>query len=180
MLIREAKMALTRKKKEELVELLAQKIKDSKAIVFADYSGLTVEEITEIRRGLRKEGSEMKVIKQNLFRIAANQAGAEIDDTVLKNHPVAYVFGSDEVAPAKTIHEFSKKYEKLEMVGGALNGKTISMQELKTLALMPSREEMYAKIVGSLASPLRGLANVLQGNLRGLVSVISQYADSKK
>ena len=172
-------MAITRKKKEELVEQLTGKIRDSKSIVFADYSGLTVEEITEIRRALRKEGSEMKVVKQNLFRIAAKEAGAEIDDASQKNHPIAYVFGNDEVAPAKAIQGFTKKYEKLQMVGGALNGKSISMEELKTLANMPSREEMFAKIVGSLASPLRGLANVLQGNLRGLVSVLSQYNEQR-
>ncbi|MCL5094174.1 MAG: hypothetical protein M1355_03520 [Patescibacteria group bacterium] len=65
----------------------------------------------------------------------------------------------------------------MELFGGVLNGKSISLDEIKSLALMPSREEMYAKIVGSLASPLRGLASVLQGNLRGLVNVLSQYKD---
>lgn len=148
-------------------------------MVFVDYRGLSVEEMTEIRKELRAKGVELKVMKQTLFEIAANDAGAEIDMASIANHPVAIAFGKDEVEPAKVIYEFAKKHENLEMVGGALNGKSISMDALKSLALMPSREEMYAKIVGSLASPLRGIASVLQGNLRGLVSVLSQYSDSK-
>lgn len=173
-------MAITRKKKEELVEQIAEKIKASKSIIFADYRGLSVDEINEIRGELRKQDVDMKVLKQNLFAIAAKNAGTDIDTTALKGHPIAYVFGKDEVAPAKTIYEFAKKHANLEMVGGALEGKTLSDEQLKSLALMPSREELYAKVVGSLASPLRGMVGVLQGNLRGLVSVISQYADSRK
>jgi large subunit ribosomal protein L10 len=173
-------MAITRKKKEELVEQIATKIKESKSIVFADYRGLSVEEINEIRSQLREKGVEMKVLKQNLFAIAAKKAGADIDTTELKGHPIAYVFGTDEVAPAKTIHDFTKKHENLEMIGGALDGKTITKEELNHLALMPSREELYAKVVGSLASPLRGIVGVLQGNLRGLVSVLNQYSEQKK
>ena len=171
---------ITRKQKEELVEKVAAKIKESKAIVFTDYRGLTVEEMTELRKELRSKNVELKVMKRTLFDIAAKNAGAEIDLGVTKNHPVAIAFGKDEVEPAKAIYEYAKKNEKFEMLGGALSGKTISMEELKALAMMPSREEMYAKIVGSLASPLRGVVNVLQGNLRGLVNVLSQYADTKK
>jgi large subunit ribosomal protein L10 len=170
---------ITRKQKEEVVEKVTEKIRQAKAIVFTDYRGLTVEEMTEIRRELRAKGVELKVMKQTLFEIAAKNAGADIDMTELSNHPVAIAFGKDEVEPAKVIYEFSKKHENLEMIGGALNGKTISIEELRSLALMPSRDEMYAKIVGSLASPLRGIVGVLQGNLRGLVSVLSQYADSR-
>lgn len=171
---------ITRKQKEELVESVTQKIKESKAIVFTDYRGLTVEEMTELRSTLRSKGVELKVMKRTLFDIAARNAGANIDMSIIKNHPVAIAFGMDEVEPAKAIYEYTKKNEKFEMLGGALSGNTISMDELKTLAMMPSREEMYAKIVGSLASPLRGMVNVLSGNLRGLVSVLSQYADTKK
>lgn len=171
---------ITREQKEEIVSNIAEKIKESKAIVFTDYRGLSVEEMTEIRKELREKGIVLKVMKQSLFKLAVKKAGADIEVEGLKDHPVAIAFGNDEVDPAKTIHEFSKKHENLEMIGGALNGKTISMEELKSLALMPSREEMYAKVVGSLASPIRGIMGVLQGNLRGIVSVLNQYAESKK
>ncbi|MBW6431608.1 50S ribosomal protein L10 [Patescibacteria group bacterium] len=173
-------MAISRKKKEELVEQVAEKIKDSKSIVFADYQGLTVAEISEIRAELRRQGLEMKVIKQNIFAIAAKNAGAEIKTEDLKGHPIAYVFSPDEVAGAKTVYDFTKKNEKFQLVGGSLEGKSLSMEELTALATMPSREELYAQVVGSIAAPLRGLVSVLGGNLRGLVSVLNQYAEQKK
>lgn len=173
-------MPISRRKKEELVQEVAEKIKDSRSIVYADYRGLSVEEMNQVRSELRKEGIELKVIKRNLFRIAAQEAGAKIDESTIKNHPIAYAFGKDEVVPAKTIFNFAKKFENLEMVGGAVNGKSITMNELRALATMPSREEMYAKIVGSLASPLRGIVTVLNGTQRNLVSVLGQIADQKK
>lgn len=172
-------MAITRKKKEELVEQITETIKSSKSIVFADYQGLSVSAINEVRAQLRKEGLKMKVIKQNLFAIAAKNAGASIETKSLKGHPIAYVFSTDEVMGAKTVYNLAKKNDKLQMIGGALEGRSISSDELNTLATMPSREEMYAKLVGSLASPLRGISSVLQGNLRGLVSVLNQVAEKK-
>lgn len=170
---------ITRQQKEELVASISKKIADSKAMVFVDYRGLTVEDMTEIRRELRAKNVELKVMKHSLFEIAAKQVGAEVEMGTLANHPVAIAFGQDEVEPAKVIYEFSKKHENLEMIGGAISGKSIEMSELKALAMMPSREEMYARIVGSLASPLRGIASVLQGNLRGLVSVLSQISENR-
>lgn len=172
-------MAITRKQKEDLVAEISEKIKDSKAMVYVDYRGLNVEEMTEIRRELKAKRVELRVMKQTLFEIAAKDAKADVDMASMANRPVAIAFGKDEVEPAKVIYEFSKKHENLELIGGALNGKTVTLDALKVLALMPSREEMYAKIVGSLASPLRGIASVVGGNLRGLVSVLSQYSESK-
>jgi large subunit ribosomal protein L10 len=173
------KPMITREQKEEVVQEIAEKIRDSKAIVFTDYRGITVEEMTELRKDLREKGIELKVMKQTLFALAAKKAGADIDLSTMKNHPVAIAFSQDEVEPAKAVHEFNKKTEKLEMLGGAMNGKTISLEELKALAIMPGRDEMYAKVVGSLASPLRGLVTVISGNLRGLVNVLSQYSEQR-
>lgn len=173
-------MALKRSKKEELVKEIAEKIKKSKAIVFTDYRGLSVEEISDVRGKLREKGIEFKVIKNTLFKIAVKEAKSDIDVESIKDHPVAVAFGyDDEVEPAKITYSFAKDHEALELIGGVLNGKSISLEEVKVLALIPGREEMYARVVGSLASPLRGLASVIQGNLRGLVSVLDQYRGQK-
>lgn len=171
---------ITRKQKEEIVDAISEKISQSKAIIFTDYRGISVEEMTELRRSLREKDIELKIMKQTLFSLACKKAGTDLDLSGLKNHPVAIAFGNDEVEPAKAVYDFNKKTEKLEMLGGALNGKTVSLDELKTLAVMPGREEMYGRVVGSIASPLRGIVGVLSGNLRGLVCVLSQYADSRK
>jgi large subunit ribosomal protein L10 len=173
-------MAITREKKETLVADLAEKLASSKSVVFTDYRGLTVEEIDEVRNQLREQGIEFKVIKNTLLTLAAKQAGIEISDDVTSGHPVAIAFaGDDEVAPAKITYTYTKKNDKFAIIGGILEGKQISDIMVKSLASLPGREELYAKIVGSIASPLSGLVTVMQGNIRGLVNVLSAYKDSK-
>jgi large subunit ribosomal protein L10 len=173
-------MAITREKKETLVADLAEKLTSSKSVVFTDYRGLTVEEIDEVRNQLREQGIEFKVIKNTLFKLAAKQAGIEISEDVTSGHPVAIAFaGDDEVAPAKITYTYTKKNDKFAIIGGIFEGKQISDIMVKSLASLPGREELYAKIVGSLASPLSGMVNVLQGNIRGLVTVLGAYRDTK-
>jgi len=173
-------MAITREKKETLVAALTEKIAGAKSVVFTDYSGLTVEELNEVRDKLREQGIEYKVIKNTLFKIAAKKAGLELDKDLILNHPIAVAFAADdEVAPAKITYDYSKKNEKLAIVGGVLDGKQISDIMVKSLAQLPSREELYAKIVGSLASPMSGMVNVLSGNIRGLVNVLNSIKETK-
>jgi large subunit ribosomal protein L10 len=173
-------MAITKQKKEELVADLASKLREAKSIVFTDYRGLTVEELNEVRNELRKQGIEYKVLKNTLFKIAAKEADLDI---VLENaggHPIAAAFGYlDEVAPAKVVNTYAGKNEKLEILGGVLEGKEINAIMVKSLAKMPSREELYGKLVGTLAAPMSGMVNVLQGNIRGLVNVLSAINDQK-
>lgn len=178
--LRKIKMALTKKKKEELVSEFAEKIKNKKAIVFVDFSGIPVDEINDLRSKLKEQGALMRVVKLNLFAIAAEKAGVKVDINDLAGHPVAFIFSDDEISAPKTVYEFSKSNNNLEILGGILEGRKIALEEVKSLAMMPSREELYAKLVGSLASPLRGMVGVLSGNLRGLVNVINQYAESKE
>lgn len=173
-------MAITREKKEILVADLAEKLTTSKSVVFTDYRGLTVEEIEEVRNQLRAEGIEFKVIKNTLFKLAAKKAGVEISEDVTHGHPVAVAFaGEDEIAPAKITYTYTKKNDKFAIIGGVLEGKQISDIMVKSLASLPGREELYAKIVGSLVSPLSGLVNVMQGNIRGLVNVLGAIRDNK-
>jgi large subunit ribosomal protein L10 len=173
-------MAITRKKKEALVADLVAKLTSAKSVVFTDYRGLTVEEIDEVRNQLRTEGIEFRVVKNTLFKLAAHKAGIEITEDVTHGHPVAIAFaGEDEVAPAKITFTYSKKNDKFAIVGGILEGKQISDIMVKSLATLPSREELYAKIVGSIASPLSGMVNVLSGNVRGLVTVLGAIRDGK-
>ena len=173
-------MAITREKKEELVTSLVRKLQSSKSVVFTDYRGLTVEEIDDVRNQLRAQGIEFKVIKNTLFKLAAKEAGIEISEDITHGHPVAVAFsGEDEVAPARITSTYSKKNEKFTIVGGILEGKQISDIMVKSLANLPTREQLYGQIVGTLAALLSGLVNVMQGNIRGLVNVLSAVRDQK-
>ncbi|NTU69423.1 50S ribosomal protein L10 [bacterium] len=168
-------MAVTKQKKEELLSELTKKFKDAKVAVLTDYRGLDVESLSKFRKDAFEKQIDYKVAKNTLFILAAKNAGIKVDEAAF-TRPIGVAFGyNDEVDSPKLVNEFSKSNETFEIVGGIINGEFVPKEKVLDLANLPSREELYAKIVGSLASPLRGIASVLQGNLRGLVSVLDQY-----
>lgn len=172
-------MAISREKKEKVTEELKNKLDKAQSVVITDYKGLTVDEINELRNKLREKEVEYHVVKYTLLKLALKQRGLDnVDLADFKAHPIALAFGyKDEVGTAKTVYEFAKEHEMLDIIGGISEGSNVSVDTIKNLALLPSQEELYAKLVGSINAPLSGLVNVLSGNLRGLVSVLGQYRD---
>jgi len=173
-------MAISKDKKVQLILDLTEKLKKSKSVVFTDYRGLTVEDIDTLRNDLRDQNVDYKIIKNTLFKIAIKEAGYIVNTEEFVGHPVAAAFSyDDEVAPARVTYQFSKKNDNLEILGGILEGEEINAFSVKSLAMLPSREELYTKVVGSIAAPMSGLVNVMTGNLRGLVSVLSAYREQR-
>jgi len=165
--------------KKEVVEQLTEKIKSAKSIVFADYRGLTVEQDTELRNALRKAGVEYKVVKNTLTKFAAKENGLEELEPHF-NGPTSMALSSeDAVAPAKILVEYAKKYEKLELKVGVIEGKVFDVKSLEAVAALPPKEELIAKALGGLKSPIAGLVNVLNGNIRGLVIALNAIAEQK-
>ena len=167
-------MTLTKEKKSHILDELKGLFSDSAASVGCDYSGLTASELNELRKNLRDQGVVASVTKNTLVRKTLEAAGLEIDQSIL-DKPVIFAFGKDEVEVCKNLHLFSKDHEKLELLGGIINGEPVDADRVKALALLPGREESQGKLVGILASPIYGLVNVLHGNIRGLVSVLKQF-----
>lgn len=148
--------------KKEAVAGLIEKLKTAQAGVLVDYRGLTVSEDTELRAKLREAGVEYKVVKNTLTRFAAKEVGFDELDEVL-NGPTSLALGFDDpVAPAKIISDFAKQNENLEIKAGFLDGKVISLDEVKQLANTPSRDTLIAKIMGSLNAPVSNLVRTLQ------------------
>ena len=170
-------MAKSRLQKEEQLVRLNDQFGSKKA-VFVDYQGLSVKEIENLRNSLEEKGVKFVVVKNTLAKIALKNAGIEVADELLKK-PVAVAFADDEVTPSKEIKNFTKLHENLQILGGVIEKEFVPVSTIEALALLPSREELYAKVVGSIASPLSGLVNVMIGNVRGLVSILSQYQESK-
>lgn len=170
---------LTRKQKEEIVKNLAEEIKTSKAVVFSDFKGLEMKDMTSLKKELKKEGTSFKVAKKNLINIALKNANIDLDVKKMEGQLAVSISSGDEVAPAKIINKFSKKNENLKILGGLLGVDEMSVEEIKALAKLPGKEELLARLVGSLASPLRGCINVLQGNQRELVQVLKAIGDKK-
>lgn len=172
-------MAQSKQQKEEIIKDLAQKLKDSKAVVFSDYKGLEVKDMTALRRELKNAGVELKVLKKTLLNLALKDAGIEMDAKKLEGQIAVAVSSGDEVAAAKIIAKLAKTNENLKIVGGILGIKELSKEEVNALAKLPSKEELLAKLVGTLNAPVSGFVNVLAGNMRGLVTALKAISEAK-
>jgi len=170
----------TRQKKEAVVAILVEKMRASKAVVYAQYQGVTVKSLTSMRKELAKSGSSWQVMKKTLLSIALKEAGIEGNVRELPGQ-VGVAFSSDEVAAAKTLAEFIKmnKGTKLSIEGGALGTKHLSIDETKALAKLPSRDELRGMLVGTLQAPISGFVRTLSGNLSGLVRVLKAVEEKK-
>jgi large subunit ribosomal protein L10 len=167
-------MPLSKDQKKKIIEDVKDKISRQKAVIFTDIKGLKVKDLTVLRKELNKEGIDYKMVKKTLLKISLPKGDiADFNPKDMKGEVVAAFGYKDEVAPARILYKFSKTNENLKIVGGIVGGKIFQKEQVIALANLPSREVLLAKLVGSIASPLSGFVNVLQGNLRGLVYVLS-------
>ena len=169
-----------RQEKVAMIELLKDTMKNAKGVVLADFRGIKVKQDTKLRRKMREAGVEYSVIKNNMASIAAKEVGIEGLDNYLKG-PLAMVSSSkDPVAPAKLISEFMKENRVMEIKGGLVEGKVINAEAVKALAMLPPREVLLARLLGSMQSPITGFVNVLQGNIRNLVYALDAVRQQKE
>lgn len=145
-------------KKETLVQAAAEKFESAASVVIVDYRGLTVEEVTNLRKQLRDAGVEMKVIKNSILSRAAKKVGLDGLDEVFTG-PTAVAFSNDDVvAPAKIIDEFAKDAKALEIKGGVIEGKVSSVEQITALAKLPNREGLQSMLLSVLQAPVRNVA----------------------
>ena len=148
--------------KKQIVAGLTDQFRNAVSGVLVDYCGLTVEQDTQLRNKLREAGVDYKVVKNTLTRLAADAVGFNELDPILNGPTALAISMTDEVAPAKVIAEFAKDNDKLEIKSGFLDGRVISLDEVKTLAATPNRDTLIAKIMGSLNAPVSKLVRTLQ------------------
>lgn len=169
-----------RTEKEATVNEVLQKLQKSQSVVLADYRGLNVQEVTELRKKLREAGVEYRVIKNTLTSRAAKEAKIEGLDQYLSG-PTALAFGyQDPVSPAKILAAFAKDHKNLELKGGILEGKVIPNTAVKALADLPSREALLTQIAGLFQAPMRGLVTVLSGPLRNCAYALEAVRKQKE
>jgi large subunit ribosomal protein L10 len=173
-------MAKTRQAKEKVLSEVAAFLKKAKGLVFADYAGLTVKDMQELRRTLRSKGVSYEVVKKTILRRGLKEVGFDkVNVDNLKGMISVAVSESDEVEPAKQVMAFAKTHEKFQVLGGILETNFVDAAKVKELAKLPGKQELLGQLVGTIAAPISGLVNVLQGNLRGLVQVLSQIGNRK-
>ena len=165
--------------KKLVVEDIKNKIQATKSVVFVKFVGLTVAEDTELRREFRKNNVEYKVLKNTLIKRAFNDLGITSFDDDL-NGPTSVAFGADETAAAKVIVEAAKKYEnKVAVKCAYVENEKIDENGVKALAAMPSKEELIAKMLGSLQAPITNFVGVLSAMPRSLVIALNAVAEKK-
>lgn len=163
----------------DMLEKVKGSLEASKGVFVVDYRGLTVKEAQELRRALREANAHMKVYKNNIVRIALNEAEMPNIDDMLKG-TCAYVFyEKDPVEAAKVLKQEADKLKKMQILGGIADGKAISAEEALAYAELPSRDELLAKLVYVIGSPLSGIAQVCAGPARGLVTALQAVADKQ-
>lgn len=174
-------MPLTREQKAELLKDLSDRFARAKSVSFSDYRGLTVNEMQELRRKLREQGVEYKITKKSLIRKACESAGIkEIPNEALEG-PVGAAFAyDDEIAPFKGIATVAKQFDKLTLLGGVMNGALVSNKDASELSKLPSREELLAKLVGTMVAPIAGLQGTLSGVMRKFVATVEAVRVEKE
>lgn len=173
-------MAKTKEQKQAQVTLLATHLKEAKSAVFANFQGLTVEQTDKLRAACRENNILFAASKKTLVQKALEEAGIEADARNFEGG-VAVAFGlTDEIAPAQIVAKFAKEHDIVTLFGGILEGGFISAEKVEALAKLPSKQELYAKLVGTMNAPVSGFVNVLAGNMRGFVTVLGAIKDQKQ
>ena len=173
-------MAKTRQDKEQALADLKDKMGRMESLIFTKYQGLTVKDVTDLRRSLRTEQIDMVVAKKTLLRLALQDAGQDPAMVDQLTGDLALAFGyADAVAPAKLLQAFAKTHPSVQLLGGVVQGKWIDAQQAVALSKLPSREELLARTVGAIKSPVSGFVQVLSGTMRGFIQVLQAYKDSR-
>lgn len=173
-------MAITKEKKDEILKDLDDKFQKAVAVYFSDYRGLTVKDIGDLRVKLREEGVDYRIAKKTLMKLSVQNAKLpDIPDELLEG-PVGAAFGyEDIIAAVRILHNFSKDNKNLKILGGLVEGKFISKAEAVELAILPSKDELLAKLVGSMKAPISGFHGVLAGLLRNFVYTLKAIEEQK-
>ena len=167
-------MALTKIQKQKIINDLKEKVDKQKSIVFADFKGIKVKDLTKLRREMKKNDCELKVAKKTLISLVLKEKKVGVDMKKFEGEIVLGFSYKDEVLPFKLLHEFSKGNENLKILGGLVGQELIDKGKAVVLGQLPSKQELLGKLVGSIKAPISNLVYDLQYNLKGLVYLLTK------
>jgi large subunit ribosomal protein L10 len=173
-------MPKSKQQKHDEVDALQKGLSAAKAVVFANFQGLTVAQSEELRKNARAVGVSVFAAKKTLVKRALEGAGIKDMGTDSFAGGVATFLGmQDEVSAAKVVNDFAKTHEIVTIFGGVLENKFINAASVKSLAALPTRQQLLQQVVGTLNAPISGFVMVNAGILRGLYNVLNAYKDKK-
>jgi len=166
-------MPLTKEQKKKIIEDLKEKIDKQKSMVFVAIANLKTKDIIDLRKRLKEKDCLLFVAKKTLLKIASQKKNLLIDIKKLEGE-IALIFGfKDEISAAKISYQFSLENKNLKILGGIFEDEFIDVEKVIALAKIPSKQELLARLVGTISSPISGFVNVLQGNIKGLIFVLN-------
>ena len=172
-------MPKTKAQKESILQQIAENLKTQQSILFVDFKGIGVKDLSKLRSQLKEVGGKLEVAKKTLFARAFNKKGMETDFKNMEGQiAVIYSFG-DPVAGAKTAYTFAKGNEHLQLLTGYMENQLLTHEYIMQVAQLPSRDQLLGHFVGVLARPIRGLTTVLTGNIKGLMIVLNAIQEKK-
>lgn len=169
-------MAKTRVQKEADLAELTEKVKTAKSIVLSEYRGTTVKDMDKFRRQLEKENVFTKVYKITLIKKALAANGIEAGNLDYKTPVILMASEGDETGPARLVKSFGKEVKTISILSGVLEKSVMAKAQVEALADLPSKDELRAKLVGTINAPVSGFVNVLAGNIRSLINVLNAVA----
>ncbi len=173
-------MPKTKAQKQAIVTDLTERVSKAKSMVFTDYQGMTMSQMQTLRQGLDEVSAQFSITKNNLLKIALKDNGFKVDDDAVFSGPVATLFAyGDEIAPIKALTKALKDAGVGKTKAGFLAQEFLTSKQVNQLAELPSKDELRAKVVGALGSPLYGIVGVLQANLRNLVYALDAIRKQK-
>ena len=165
-------------RKIQIVKDLKERLSKVRGVVLTDYQGLSVPEVEVLRRNLQEAGANYQVVKNTLLNLALGESGSRftINDSRFTGPTAIVLSHEDEIKPLKALYDFAKEHEALKVKGGFFEGTFLAAEKLREIASLPSREELLAKLLGMLQSPISRLVSVGKGNQVGLVRVLQARA----
>ncbi len=172
-------MAISRDKKTELLEEYKKILKDHEGYFLVNSDSIDTATITELKKDLKNNNANFKVLKNTIFKIALQDTEQPIEIQNFNGATAVIYFGEDPTTPAKLVKEVQIETEKLGARGGVYEGQFLSEEKVKQLAEIPSREELLGMLAGSLSAPLTGFMNAITGNVRGLTVALKGISEKE-
>ena len=162
-------MALSKEQKARTVEKLRESIAKQKAMVFVNFAGLTAQETEDLRAKLKENNAKFVIAKKTLAKLAFSQEGIDMSEQTMTNElGIVFAFG-DEISPAKATYNFSKTQKNLQIIGGHGESGFINQEDMIVLAQLPSKQELFGRLVGTLSAPIANFISVQRENIKGLI-----------
>ena len=170
-------LAITKERKEQLVAEYTEQLRKSEGIILTDYRGLTMANLTAIRQALRPVGAESHVVKNRLLALALKEVGLSVPEEWLAG-PTAVGFCFEDVpAVARALRDAAREYEAFEIKGGLVGTSVLSADEVNTIADLPSREVLLARVLGTINAPAGQIAGIIASGVRQILNVVQAYVD---